>query len=196
MKRVRRIVSELKKCGEKIKDEDVAYTILLGLGEKYSPLVVTLTNMAIPEHPLSIARVSKQILTEEQRLNQFNSPQQKPDQNINNPLAYKQDTLFKGDLPHAAFVARMNTGSYRQNPYPQRGVFQGRGGYLFGGPAGTRFGSSQATSTIVQQMIKPQEPGAPDTTHTWSQHQRMWAYAPWQYRNLPWAKAPCIKVWS
>jgi len=37
MKRVRKIVSELKECGEKIKDEDVAYTILLGLGEKYSP---------------------------------------------------------------------------------------------------------------------------------------------------------------
>jgi len=89
MKRVRKIVSALKECGEKIKDEDVAYTILLGLGEKYSPLVVTLTNMAIPENPLSMARVSEQILTEEQRLNQFNSPQQKPDQNVNNPLAYK-----------------------------------------------------------------------------------------------------------
>ena len=74
MKRVRRIVSELKECGEKIKDEDVAYTILLGLREKYSPLVVTLTNMATPENPLSMARVSEQILTEEQRLNQFNSP--------------------------------------------------------------------------------------------------------------------------
>ena len=41
----------------------------------------------------------------------------------------------------------------------------------------------------VQQMTKPQEPGAPDTIHTWSQHQWMWAYTFWQYRNLPWATA-------
>jgi len=166
MKRVRRIISELKECREKIKDEDITYTILLGLREKYSPLVVTLTNMATPEHPLSMAQVSEQILTEEQRLNQFNSPQQKPDQNVNNPLAYKQDMSFKGDLLHTAFVACTNTGSYRQNLYPQRGAFRGRGGY-----PGTRFSSSQATSVTVQQMTKPQEPGAPDTTHTWSQHQ-------------------------
>jgi len=190
MKRVRKIVSELKECGEKIKDEDVAYTILLRLGEKYSSLVVTLTNMATPENSLSMARVSEQILTEERRLNQFNSPQQKPDQNVNNLLAYKQDTSFKGDLPHVAFVAHTNTGSYRQNPYPQSGAFRERGGYQLGGPAGTRFGSSQATSATVQQMTKPQEPGAADTTHTWSQHQQMWAYAPWQYRNLPWATVP------
>jgi len=73
IKKVKRIISELKKCGEKIKDKNVAYTILLCLRENYSPLVVTLTNMAIPEHPLLMARVSEQILTEEQRLNQFNS---------------------------------------------------------------------------------------------------------------------------
>ena len=41
MKRVRRLVSELKECGEKMKDEDIAYILLLGLGEKYSPHVVT-----------------------------------------------------------------------------------------------------------------------------------------------------------
>jgi len=133
MKRVRKIVSELKECGEKIKEEDIAYTILLGLGKKYTPLVVTLTNMTTPENPLSLARVSKQILTEEQRLNQFTSPQQKPDknvnpldQNVNNLLAHKSDTVFKGDLQQTAFVARTNPG-YRQNPYPQREILRERG---------------------------------------------------------------------
>lgn len=56
-----------------VKDEDVAYTILLCLGEKYSPLVVTMTNMSSSTSPLSLVRVCEQVLTEELRLRQFNS---------------------------------------------------------------------------------------------------------------------------
>ena len=187
MKRVRKLVSELREYGEKIKEEDVVYTILLGLGEKYSPLVVTLTNMSSPEKPLSLARVSEQILTEELRLNQFGI-QQKQDPNINNPLAHKADTAYKGEVQQSALVARTNPVSYRQTPYNLRSTYRGRGGYPYGGH--TRFGTSQATSATVQQTQKPKDPTDPDTTHTWTQQQCMWSSQGDVYRNLPWGSAP------
>ena len=59
MRKVKKIVSQLKECVEKIKDEDVAYPILLRLGARYSPLVVTWTNIMTSENPLSLARVSE-----------------------------------------------------------------------------------------------------------------------------------------
>jgi len=186
MKRVRKIVSELKECGEKIKDEDVAYTILLGFGEKYSLLVVTLTNMATLENPLSIARVSEQILTEELRLNQF-GVQQKQDPNVNNLLAYKADTAYKEE--QSALVARTSPVSYRQTPYNLRSTYKGREGYPYGG-GHTRFGSSQATSATVQQTQKPKDLADPDTTHTWTQQQRIWSSQGNVFRNLPWGSAP------
>ena len=68
IKRVKKLVSELRECGEKVKEADVAYTLLIGLGEKFSPLVVTLTNMASSVSPLSLTRVCEQVLTEELRL--------------------------------------------------------------------------------------------------------------------------------
>lgn len=46
IKRVWRLVSDFQEYGETVKDEGVAYNILLGLGEKFSPLVMTLTNMS------------------------------------------------------------------------------------------------------------------------------------------------------
>lgn len=57
IKRVRRLVSDLKECGAKVKDKDVAFTILLGLGDRFSPLVVMLTNMSTPTASLSLSKV-------------------------------------------------------------------------------------------------------------------------------------------
>ena len=61
------MAEELRECGEKAKDEDLAFTVLLGLGERFSPLVVTLTNMSSKETPLLLNRVCEQVLTEELR---------------------------------------------------------------------------------------------------------------------------------
>ena len=133
IKRVRKLVSELRECGEKVKDADVAYTVLMGLGEKFSPLVVTLTNMSSSDSPLSLTRVSEQILTEELRLQQIGVGKSKENEtHANNPLAYKSDTVFRGDLHHTtlqnAFVARtfplQASSQYRVHPYALRG---GRG---------------------------------------------------------------------
>lgn len=66
--RVKKIVSQLKAGGENTKESDVAYTILTGLGERYSSLVTTLTNMITPEKPLTVKRVTEAILTEELRI--------------------------------------------------------------------------------------------------------------------------------
>ena len=114
------MVSELKECGEKVKGVDVAYTILMGLKERFSPLVVTLTNMSSVENPLSVARVCEQILTEELRLQYLGKSEVA--QHADNPLAFKSDTMFRGDLQHTmiqnAFVARTAPHQYRQSPYP------------------------------------------------------------------------------
>ena len=62
IKRVRHHVSDLRECGQEVKDEDVSFTILLGLGERFSPLVVALTNMSTPTAPLSLTKVCEQVL--------------------------------------------------------------------------------------------------------------------------------------
>lgn len=96
IKRVRCLVSELKECGDKVKDEDVAYTMLLGLNEKFSPLVVTLTNLSSATSPLSLTRVCEQILMEELRLQpSLQTSSAVPDPHVNNPLPYKSDTMFR-----------------------------------------------------------------------------------------------------
>ncbi|RPB24697.1 hypothetical protein L211DRAFT_848536 [Terfezia boudieri ATCC MYA-4762] len=185
MKRVKKLVSELKEYGEKVKDEDMAYTVLMGLEEKYSPLVVTLTNMASQANPLTFSRVSEQILIEEQRLNQFISQIQKQDPNASNPLAYKSDTMYKGDLQQLAFIACTNPINYRQNPYPVRGMYRGRGGFPYIGQ--NRLTVSQATSSTVLHSTKLQQQ---DITHSWTQQQHTYASQRDMYRNLPWNKAP------
>ena len=122
IKRVRRLVSELKECGDKVKDEDVAYTMLLGLKEKFIPLVVMLTNLSSAASPLSLTRVCEQILTEELRLQpSLSTTPAVSDPHVNNSLAYKSDRMFRGDLKHA-LVTRTgaNYRNFRQSPYPPR----------------------------------------------------------------------------
>ena len=123
--RAKRLLSDLKSCGVRIKDADVAYAILVGLPEKFASLVTTLTNMTTPEKPLEVMRVSDQILEEEQRLMHFASQKPKPDPNVVNPLAFKGDTTFKGQH---AYVARGNPVSYRCSPYNSRSF---RGDYSY-----------------------------------------------------------------
>ena len=123
--RAKRLVSDLKSCGVRIKDADVAYAILVGLPEKFASLVTTLTNMTTPEKPLEVMQVSDQILEEEQRLMHFASQKPKPDPNVVNPLAFKGNTTFKG---HHAYVARGNPVSYRCSPYNSRSF---RGDYSY-----------------------------------------------------------------
>ena len=52
VRRIKRMVSEFRDCGTSIKQQDVAYTILMGLPREFSALVITLTNMSTPESPL------------------------------------------------------------------------------------------------------------------------------------------------
>ena len=51
VKGVKRIVSELCDCGTAIPQQEVAYTILMGLPKEYSSLVITLTNMSTQDSP-------------------------------------------------------------------------------------------------------------------------------------------------
>jgi len=95
VKRVRHIVSELRACGTSIKQQDVAYTILIGLRKVYSSLVITLTNMSTPESPLVLEKTVEAIYTEEIRLKLFKTTKVESDftnPNVNNPLALKHDT--------------------------------------------------------------------------------------------------------
>lgn len=179
IKRVRRLVSDLKECGAKVKDEDVAFTILLGLGEKFSPLVVTLTNMSTPMAPLSLSKVCEQVLIEELCLNQFQSTSDEHDQHLNNPLAYKSDTTFRGTLVHDAFVARSSPGAarYRQSPYPQGRI------------ANPRSGTTQSSTATVQQRTWSQAPAwqnprnPPPTVNSDTYRSLPWSTAPWQPTN-------------
>lgn len=63
--RVKKLVSQLKAAGDRVKESDVAYTILTGLGERYGSLVTTLTNIISAENPLTVPKVTEAILTEE-----------------------------------------------------------------------------------------------------------------------------------
>ena len=80
IRRVKRLVSDLKSCGARVQDADVAYSILTGLPERFSSLITTLTNMASPDKPLEVMRVCDQILEEERRLSHFT----KKDPNVTN----------------------------------------------------------------------------------------------------------------
>ena len=104
VRRVKRIVSELRDCGTSMKERDVAYTILMGLPKDYSSLVSTLTNMSTPESPLLLEKTIEAIYTEEMRLKVFESADRRPDIE-NNPLALKHDTQYCGNS-HGAYVAR------------------------------------------------------------------------------------------
>ena len=181
IKRVRRLVAELRECGDLVKDEDVAYTILLGLGEKYSPLVVTLTNMSSAISPLSLVRVCEQVLTEELRLRQFNTEHQEHHPLANHPLAYKPDTTYRGDLQqsylHNACVARTSPSpSLRQSPYPMR--------------------SSSGFVVRGRQTAPPisvSNTSSPTTLWTQQQQHRVWVDSGQSqdvYRQLPWSSAP------
>lgn len=76
---------------EEVNDADVAYTVLMSLGEKFSPLMVTLTNMSPKDSPLSLTGVDNEA-------------------HVNNPLGYKSDTVFRGDLHHTTLqVVRANS---------------------------------------------------------------------------------------
>ncbi|MCW2783452.1 MAG: RNA-dependent polymerase [Marmoricola sp.] len=179
--KVRKLVSELKGCGETLSDPDIAYTTLMGLGDKFSSLVVTLTNMATETSPLSFSRVVESILTEEMRLVQSGvikvvdlSVKADKDPNESNPLAYKSDTSFKGELQHAMVARTQYQPTYRQSPY-QRGSYQGRGGYRGGrgGYSGVsqRGGYTSNLNVVVQPNVAKQMP-----VH--------------DIRSLPWGEAP------
>ena len=108
------MASKLKSCGDKILDSDIDYTLLSGLGPKYGSLVVTLTNMPTKDNPLELGKVTESILTEDLWLKGVLHEHSVSNKNINNPLAFKPHTSFKGSLS-SALVAR----SQPQYPYPQ-----------------------------------------------------------------------------
>ena len=115
IRRVKRIVSELRDCGSTIREKEVAYTILMGLPKEFSALVITLTNMATTESPLALEKTVEAIYTEEMRLKLFES--KAPDME-NNPLAYKHDTQFRGTKnQRSAYVARTSESNNRMHPY-------------------------------------------------------------------------------
>lgn len=152
--RVRKLVSELKACGVAVKDTDVAYTLLMGLPDKYSSLVVTLTNMATEAAPLKLSRVVESVLTEEMRMSHVNPAEQpvKKDPNESNPLAFKGDTSFRGELQHAMVARTQPQNQYRQMPYqPRGGMTRGyqanRGGYIPRGSYGQTSGYSYGQSS-------------------------------------------------
>jgi len=92
---VRHIVSELKVCGILIKQQDVAYTILIGLRKEYFSLVIMLTNISTSESPLVLEKTVEAIYREEMRLKLFETTKVESDftnSNANNPLALKYDT--------------------------------------------------------------------------------------------------------
>lgn len=103
--RVKKMASQLKAYGDKIKDSYVAFSLLSGLGPKYGSLVVTLTNMATENNPLQLGRVTESILTEELRLKNILNEHSVSDKNVESPLAFKADMSFKGSLS-AALVSR------------------------------------------------------------------------------------------
>ena len=116
---MRHIVSELRACGTSIKQQDVAYTILIGLRKEYSSLVIMLTNMSTPESLLVLEKTIEAIYIEEMRLKLFETTKVKSDftnPNVNNPLALKHDTQLRGSQD--AYVAKSGTLSLnRQHPY-------------------------------------------------------------------------------
>lgn len=119
VRKVKRIVSELRDCGTSMKERDVAYTILMGLPKEYSSLVITLTNMSTPESPLLLEKTIEAIYTEEMRLKLFESADRRPDLE-QNPLALKHDTQYRGSS-RSAYVARSQQSSQqsasRSHPY-------------------------------------------------------------------------------
>ena len=124
VKRVKRIVSELRDCGSPVTQQEVAFAILMGLPKDFSALVITLTNMATNDSPLVLEKTVEAIYTEEMRLKLYeqSSNERKSDLE-NNPLALKHDTQYEGNLPNTgqgAFVARTPSTNFRTNPYPRR----------------------------------------------------------------------------
>ena len=97
--RVKKIVSRLKENGEKVKEEDIAYTILMGLGPRYFALVVTLLNTKVDEL-LILPKVTDAILTEDMRLKELHNDAGKGDSNTTDPLAYQSDNSVKGTLQY------------------------------------------------------------------------------------------------
>ena len=126
VKRVKRIVSELRDCGSPVNQQEVAFAILMGLPKEFSALVITLTNMATNHSPLVLEKTVAAIYTEEMRLKMYEqSSNEKKSDLENNPLALKHDTQYKGHLPHTgqgAFVARTQPSNFTANPYPRRAL--------------------------------------------------------------------------
>lgn len=198
-----------------MKEEDIAYTILMGLGSKYSSLVVILLNTNRNE-PLNLTRVMDAIMTEDLRIRELENEAGKADPNTMNPLAYRSDTSFKGSLQYqpgnpypqgayntthdmdasqyfersqGAYIARTEYPyQYRHSPY-SRGISRGRGRTSYAGQnnyAGqNRHGMVHASSATVHQTTMPTQQCNPTTTRSWSQQQKTWNIS-----NLPWESAP------
>ena len=94
VRRIKRIVSELRDCETSIKQQDVAYTILMGLPREFWALVITPTNMSTAESPLVLEKTIEAIYTEEMRLKLFEN---KASEMETNPLAYKHDSQYRGN---------------------------------------------------------------------------------------------------
>lgn len=109
LKRAKKLVSELKACGDVVKSVDIAYTVLMGLGTDYGALITTLTNMASKDNPLDMDRVEEAIISEELRM----KLQKKVDIN---PLSFKHDTQSKS-VETLAYAGRPEQHSYRSHPY-------------------------------------------------------------------------------
>ena len=121
VKRIKRIVFELSDCGTSLKQEDVAYTILMGLPRECLALVITLTNMSTPEAPLVLERTIEAIYTKEMRLKLFDN---KASEMETNPLAYKHDSQYRGNRNQSqrgAYVARSTPDhNNRMHPYSRQ----------------------------------------------------------------------------
>lgn len=124
VKRVKRIVSELRDCGSPVNQQEVAFAILMGLPKECSALVITLINMATADSPLVLGKTVEAVYMEDMRLKLFeqSSNETKPDLE-NNPLALKHDTQYRGNHPNTtqgSFVTRTQQQNFRTNPYSNR----------------------------------------------------------------------------
>ena len=165
-----------------MKESDVAYTILTGLGEKYSSLVTTLTNMITPEKPLTITRVTEAILTEELRIKGM--AQTKSEQNADNPLAFKHDTSFKGSLSSALVACSYDHHPYRHAPYPRGNhiPYRGRGCYVDPG-------RHRPSYPFPYHPPRPQPPWTPNGA--WSPTQPTWTpNGTWPPSGEPYSMGP------
>ena len=151
--KVKKMASQLKAYGDRIKDSDVAFTLLSGLGPQFGSLVVTLTNMATPDRPLELGRVTESILTEELRLKSVLTEHSVSDKNVDNPLAFKPDSSFKGSLS-SALVARTQPHAPYPYPYPYP---SGRGTYIprYYSRPGYPYGSRNPRGGPARQSPRP-----------------------------------------